>query len=196
MAAVPVVVFSDFTCPFSYVTEAALQRLEDEGRAAPVYAAFELFPAPSPLPAIGEDEAWPDALLALAAEAGVELRTDRVPARTRKAHEAAKLAEQKGVGREMRRSLYAAHFRDGRDIGRIDVLVELAAALGLDLSEAKAVLDVDAFTAAVERDEALARRAGVEATPALIVGAGPGATLLFGAHGADALRQALDEAGK
>jgi predicted DsbA family dithiol-disulfide isomerase len=196
MAAVPVVVFSDFTCPFSYVTEAALQRLEDEGRAAPVFAAFELFPAPAPLPLVDADEGWPDALLALAAEAGVELRTGRVPARTRKAHEAAKLAAQKGVGREMRRALYAAHFQGGRDVGRIDVLVELAAALGLDLSEAKAVLDVDAFTAAVERDEALARRAGVEATPALIVGAGPGAALLLGAHGIGALRQALDEAGK
>ena len=49
MAAVPVVVFSDFTCPFCHVTEAALRRLEDEGLAAPRYAAFELFPAPAPL---------------------------------------------------------------------------------------------------------------------------------------------------
>ena len=42
MAAVPVVVFSDFTCPFCHVTEAALRRLEDEGAAAPRYAAFDM----------------------------------------------------------------------------------------------------------------------------------------------------------
>jgi predicted DsbA family dithiol-disulfide isomerase len=69
-----------------------------------------------------------------------------------------------------------------------------AAGLGLDESEVKAVLDVDGFTAAVERDEALARRAGVEATPALIVGAGPGAETMLGAHGMDALREALERA--
>ncbi|HEU4452362.1 MAG TPA: DsbA family protein [Longimicrobium sp.] len=194
MAAVPVVVFSDFTCPFSYVTEAALWRLEDEGRAAPAYAAFELFPVPTPLPAETDGAEWPEALRDLAREAGVELRTPGPPARTRKAHEAARFAAERGVGREMRAAVYAACFRDGRDVGRIDVLVELAAGLGLDESEAKAVLDVDGFTAAVERDEALARRAGVEATPALVVGAGPGAQMLLGAHGIDALREALDRA--
>lgn len=196
MAAVPVVVFSDFTCPFSYVTEAALWRLQDEERAAPVYAAFELYPAPAPLPLAGEAGPWPEALTELAAAAGVELRPGGVPARTRKAHEAARLAEAKGVGREMRRAIYAAHFRDGRDIGRIDVLVELAAGVGLDLSETKAVLDIDTHAAAVERDEALARRAGITATPALFVGTGAGAHLLMGAHGADALREALERAGE
>jgi predicted DsbA family dithiol-disulfide isomerase len=194
MAAVPVVVFSDFTCPFSYVTEAALWRLEDEGLAAPAYVAFELHPVPAPLPAADDTAEWPDALHDLARDAGVELRTPAAPARTRKAHEAAKLAQERGVVRAMRAALYAACFRDGRDVGRIDVLVELAAGLGLDESETKAVLDVDGFTAAVERDEALARRAGVEATPALIVGTGPGAETMLGAHGMDALREALERA--
>ena len=192
MAAVPVVVFSDFTCPFSYVTEAALRRLEDEGVAAPAYAAFELYPAPAPLPP--PDGGWLDAVRPLADEAGVVLRAPPVSARTRKAHEAARLAESKGVGRAMREAIFAAYFQGGRDVGRIDVLVELAAVLGLDLSETKAALDVDVFTTQVERDEALARRAGITATPALIVGTGPGATLLLGAQTYGALREALERA--
>jgi predicted DsbA family dithiol-disulfide isomerase len=191
MAAVPVVVFSDFTCPFSYVTEAALWTLEDEGAAAPAYAAFELHPVPAPLPPPADAGHWPPALHGLARDAGVELRTAGVPARTRKAHEAARFAAERGVGREMRAAVYAACFRDGRDVGRIDVLVELAAGLGLDESETKAVLDVDGFTAAVERDLALARRASVQATPALIAGTGPGAETLLGAHGIGALREVL-----
>jgi len=195
MAAVPVVVFSDFTCPFSYVTEAALWRLEDEGLAAPAYVAFELHPVPAPLPAREDAAEWPEALHGLARDAGAEMRTPALPARTRKAHEAAKLAAERGAGREMRAAIFAACFRDGRDVGRIDVLVELAAGLGLDESETKAVLDVDGFTAAVERDRVLARRAGVEATPALIVGAGPGAEAMLGAQGIDALREALVRAG-
>ncbi|HEX8694727.1 MAG TPA: DsbA family protein [Longimicrobium sp.] len=192
MAAVPVVVFSDFTCPFSYVTEAVLRRLEGEGLAAPAYAAFELYPAPAPLPP--PDAAPVEAARPLAEAAGVELRPPAAGARTRKAHEAAKFAGQRGVEREMREALFAAYFRDGRDVGRIDVLVELGAALGLDLSELKAVLDVDGMTAEVERDEALARRAGVTATPVLLVGQPPKIEVLAGAQGYRALREALERA--
>ncbi|HEX8904054.1 MAG TPA: hypothetical protein VF771_04390, partial [Longimicrobiaceae bacterium] len=94
MAAVPVLAFSDFTSPFCHVTEAALRRLEDEGVAAPRYAAFELYPAPAPLPA-----APPAGELAaarpLAEELGMEIGAPPTPPRTRKAHEAARFAESK-----------------------------------------------------------------------------------------------------
>lgn len=193
MAAVPVLVFSDFTCPFSYVTEAALWRLEDVGAAAPAYAAFELYPAPAPL--AGVDGGWTVAAAPLAEAAGVELRIPPLAARTRKAHEAAKLAEQKGVGREMRRAIYSAYFGQGADVGRIDVLVALAVTLGMDEGETKAVLDVDTFAGAVQRDRALAARLGITGTPALVVGADARAELLLGAQDQAALRQALQRAG-
>jgi predicted DsbA family dithiol-disulfide isomerase len=191
MAAVQVLMFSDFTCPFCHVTEAALRRLEDEGLAAPRYAAFELYPAGTPLPA-----APPEGDLAaarpLAEELGVPLEMPPAVPRTRKAHEAAKLADSKGVGREMREAVFAAYFRDGRDVGRIDVLVELGAALGLDATETRVVLDVDSFSAPVEADEALARRLGIGAVPALIVGSGAGAELVTGAKPYGALRALLE----
>lgn len=193
MAAVPVLVFSDFTCPFSYVTEAALWRLEDEGAAAPAYSAFELYPAPAPLG--GVDGGWMDAAAPLARAAGVEMRLPPLAARTRKAHEAAKLAERKGMGREMRRAIYTAYFAEGADVGRIDVLVALAVKLGLDEGEARVMLDVDTFAEAVQRDRALAARIGITGTPALVVGADARAELLLGAQDEMALRRALERAG-
>lgn len=193
MAAVPVAVFADFTCPFSYVTEAALWRLEDEGRAAPRYHAFELFPAPAPLPAEGSG-ADLRAALPLAEAEGVELAAPPPPARTRKAHETARFAAEKGLERAVRRALYAAAFADGRDVGRIDVLRELAGHVGLDPYELHVALGIDAHTDAVLRDEAAARRLGVEGVPALVIGAGARARLLVGAHGYDALRRALEAA--
>ncbi|HYJ81166.1 MAG TPA: DsbA family protein [Longimicrobiaceae bacterium] len=193
MAAVPVVVWSDFTCPWSYVTEAALRRLEDEGRAAPRYAAFELYPAPAPLPP--PDAEWPDALRDLARAAGVELRPPVAAARTRKAHEAALFAAAKGAGRAMREAIFAAYFRDGLDVGRIDVLIELGAELGLDRSEMKAVLDIDALTGRVLGEAAAARRLGVDAVPSLVIGEGTAATLMVGAQSREALREALEQVG-
>lgn len=193
MAAVPVVVFSDFTCPFCHVTEAALRRLEDEGLAAPRYAAFELHPAPAPPGTPSEGDVR--AALPLARELGIALATPRLVPRTRKAHEAAKAAGRKGVGRAMREAIFTAYFGDGRDIGRIDVLVELGAALGLDATELKVVLDVDSYSGAVDADRALAARLGIAAVPVLVAGAGADAELASGAQPYAALREWLERKG-
>lgn len=190
MAAVQVEIFSDFTCPFSYVTEAALRRVAAETGAEVRYRAFELYPAPAPLPLDAGTE-WEEALRPLAEEAGVALRRPGYQSRTRKAHEAARFAEEQGVGAEMREALFAAYFADGRDIGRIDVLVEVGEGVGLDRTELKVVLDIDRLTEAVEADEALASRSGIRGIPVMVVGSGPGARALVGAQSYAALRDAV-----
>lgn len=189
MAAVPVVVFSDFACPFSYVTEAALRRMQAAGEAEATHLAWELYPAPAPLPPADAGD-WLDALRPLADEMGIELRVP-APVRTRKAHEAAAFAAAKGLGPAMREALFAAHFAEGRDIGRIDVLVELGTAIGLDASELKVVLDVDAFAARVAAEQDAARRAGVQGVPTLVIGTGDEARWLVGARPFAELRAAV-----
>jgi predicted DsbA family dithiol-disulfide isomerase len=191
MAAVPVVVFSDFACPFSYVTEAALRRMQAAGEVEPTYLAWELYPAPAALPS-SDDGEWLDALRPLADELGVALRVP-APLRTRKAHEAAAFAATKGVGAAMREALFAAHFAEGRDIGRIDVLVEIGTAVGLDASELKVVLDVDAFAARVAAEQDAALRAGVQGVPTLVIGTGDEARWLVGARPFAELRAAVLE---
>lgn len=194
MAAPPVVVFSDFTSPFCYVTEAALWRIAKETGVEPEFRARELHPPGTPLP-LERDAAAVEAAGPLAEAEGVTIRP-RIPVRTRKAHEAARFARSRSVETEMRlrREIYRAFHDGGRDVGRIDVLVELAAHLGLDPTETKVVLDVDTFAAAVEDDEAAARRMGVEGVPAVLVGTGARARSFVGAHPYAELRAAVDDA--
>jgi predicted DsbA family dithiol-disulfide isomerase len=191
MAAVPVVVFSDFACPFSYVTEAALRRMEAAGEVDSTYLAYELYPAPAPLPA--ETGEWMDALRPLADELGIALRVPPAPARTRKAHEAAAFAQARGAGPGMRDAIFAAYFAEGRDIARIDVLVELGAALGLDRTELKVVLDVDSMAPRIQAEQDAARGAGVEGTPTIVAGTGDEARWLVGARPYAELRAAVLE---
>jgi predicted DsbA family dithiol-disulfide isomerase len=191
MAAVPVVVFSDFACPFSYVTEAALRRMEAAGEVESTYLAYELYPAPAPLPA--ETGGWMDALRPLADELGIALRVPPAPARTRKAHEAAAFAQARGAGPAMRDSIFAAYFAEGRDIARIDVLVELGAPLGLDRTELKVVLDVDSMAPRIQAEQDAARGAGVEGTPTVVAGTGDEARWLVGARPYAELRAAVLE---
>jgi predicted DsbA family dithiol-disulfide isomerase len=189
MAAVPVVVFSDFACPFSYVTEAALRRMEAAGEVEATHLAYELHPAPSPLPA--DRGEWMDALAPLAAELDLVLRAPPAPARTAKAHEAAAFAQARGVGPAMRDAIFAAYFAEGRDIARIDVLVELGAALGLDASEVKVVLDVDSLAPRIRAEQDAARRAGVQGTPTIVAGTGDEARWMVGARPFAELRAAV-----
>jgi len=97
------------------------------------------------------------------------------------------------AGRAMREAIFRAYFGEGRDVGRIDVLVEIGAMLGMDPTELKVVLDVDTFGGAVDGDRALARRLGIEAVPALVAGAGAAARLIVGAQPYAALRALLVE---
>ena len=189
MAAVPVTVFSDFACPFSYVTEAALRRMEAAGEVASTYLAYELYPVPAPLPADGGG--WMDALRPLADEMGLVLRVPPAPVRTAKAHEAAAFARARGVGPALRDAIFAAYFADGRDIARIDVLVELGTALGLDAGELKVVLDVDSLAPRIQAEQDAARRAGVEGTPTVVAGTGDEARWMVGARPYAELRAAI-----
>lgn len=191
MAAVPVTVFSDFACPFSYVTEAALRGMEAAGEIECTHLAYELYPVPAPLPADGGG--WMDALRPLAEELGLPIRVPPAPARTAKAHEAAAFARARGVGPAMREAIFAAYFADGRDIARIDVLVELGAALGLDPSELKVVLDVDSLAPRIRAEQDAARGAGVEGTPTVVAGTGDAARWIVGARPYAELRAAILE---
>jgi predicted DsbA family dithiol-disulfide isomerase len=190
MPAVSVLLFADFACPYSYVTEAGLRRMVEAGEVRLTYAAYELYPAPAPLPRT-VDGGWMDAVRPLAQALELPLSVPPAHVRTRKAHELAAFAEATGVGDAVRDALYAAYFVRGLDLGRVDVLVEVAVAAGLDESEAKAVLDVDVFTAGIASQNAAARRAGVTGVPTLAIGEGAEGRVLVGARPYATLRDEI-----
>jgi predicted DsbA family dithiol-disulfide isomerase len=88
---------------------------------------------------------------------GVKLRRPPIVPWTRKAHELAFHARERGVFQEVHEALFRAFLQEGRDIGRVDVLADLGADAGLDRTETKAVLDVDRYA-----DRVLARRREAE----------------------------------
>lgn len=162
-----ITVFADYVCPFSYLTMAGLDTLEEPG--AVVQRAFELRPPSAPALGPFEDAEW-QIVAAVAQEHGIPIARPELRPRTRKAHEAVKLAAALGHGAAMHRAIFEAYFRAGRDIGRIDVLVEIGAAVGIERSALKVALDVDVHTAEVLADEVLAQRLEIEGTPAILAG--------------------------
>jgi predicted DsbA family dithiol-disulfide isomerase len=191
----PVTVFSDFTCPYSYIAESLLWRtsLADvELR----FRAFELFPSTSsldPPPQRFSLAEW-SRILELAAEVEIVMTEPTIRPRTRKAHEAARLARQAGLERELRREIFAAYWVESADIGRIDVLTSLGGRVGIEPDEAKIALDIDRFEEDITADRELAARLRIPGTPAIFLGTGRSAKVVVGAQPVGELRRILSSA--
>lgn len=77
-------------------------------------------------------------------------------------------ADQQGRMHDLKQALFAAHFTDGRDISDKDVLADIAAEVGLDRQEAKAVLEDQRFASAVRAEEQYWQQQGIQSVPAII----------------------------
>jgi len=62
-----------------------------------------------------------------------------------------------------------AYFEDGRDIAKLDVLLDIAAELGLDAEEAKRLLDAGEGQQEVEKDMESAQAIGITGVPFFII---------------------------
>ncbi|HEX9885059.1 MAG TPA: DsbA family protein [Longimicrobiales bacterium] len=162
--------FFDYVDPASYVVERWVREFEAEaGVALAIRHPFEVNPPPGPLLDPGSTtwrSRWAEGRARAAAE-GMEVVVPRLVPWTRKAHELAWHARDKGLFAKVHQSLFRAFHESGEDIGRVDVLVELARELSLDVSEARAVLDVDKHADAVAASTAQARAWGITTVPTL-----------------------------
>jgi predicted DsbA family dithiol-disulfide isomerase len=186
--------YLDFTCPYSRLTFAALRRVASEDGVEVRYRPFELYPEPAALREPEEPVGWREAAAERIAELGLSFGSPAARPRTRKAHEAALIADGEGLGPEMREAIFRAYWEEGADIGRLDVLVGLGEEVGIDPFKLKVALDIDREEEAVEAARREAGEAGITGTPVLLVH-GEGGTLAFaGAASAEEIRALLREA--
>lgn len=182
----------DFVDPGSYLVHELLHRWGGTHTARWVrMLPLELRPPPRPL-IRPESPDWQDLTAAMAELAAVHDILFAPPALvpwTRKAHELVLHGREKGVGDELVDRIFRARFQQGLDLGRVDVLVQVAERAGLDGPEAHTVLGVDRFGPAVEdlRREALAT--GLGGVPTLF----RGQWTLAGLRSAEELRAFLGE---
>jgi predicted DsbA family dithiol-disulfide isomerase len=101
---------------------------------------------------------------------GLRLTPPRLVPWTRKAHELHAHAARHGVSDEVRLAVFDAFFSEGKDIGRVDVLVDIGAGAGLERLETKAVLDVDRHETDVASLRREAQELGVDDVPCYLAG--------------------------
>jgi predicted DsbA family dithiol-disulfide isomerase len=148
-------------------------KLEYGDRVSVVWHAFELRPEPVPLPPPATPERrerWTASVLPMAAERGLEMRLPSVAPRTRLTHQAVELARDHQQDDALRHAIFAAFFRDSRDIGDAAVLADLGESVGIDRASMQRALDAGTYLSRVIEQEQTAYRLGVSGVPATLVG--------------------------
>jgi predicted DsbA family dithiol-disulfide isomerase len=129
----------------------------------------------------------------LARDEGFEMnlsKGERMP-NTLAAHRLIRWAQGQGKQDALLEPLMAAYFRDGRDVGDPQVLVEIAAEAGLDPVLTLQLLAGDADRDAVRREHQIAVEAGVSGVPCMIF---DGKFAVMGAESSVRLGRAIDHA--
>ena len=165
--------YFDFIDPLSYLVEHELGTLDGTIDARVTRVPFEVRPPPIPLTDVEDPALAPrwEVGRSVALGLGLSLSAPRLVPWSRKAHELHLHAASRGLGATVRAGVFEAYFVRGQDIGRVDVLVAIGRAAGLDVTETKAVLDVDRFEKEVVAARGAAASLGIGDAPVLLLGA-------------------------
>jgi predicted DsbA family dithiol-disulfide isomerase len=200
-------VFADIACPWCYVGERRMKRaLEARGLRATVrWRPYELqrgLPREGiPWSELVERKfgGWERARTMFqhvqdaGTEEGIRFDFERVASapNSRDAHRVMLLAQEKGRLWEAAEALFAAYFTEGRDVGSIDVLAEVAGSAGVDADEVREMLAGARFVAEVEASEEAAEAGGMNSVPYFVFN---GRFALSGAQPMEVFEMALDRA--
>jgi predicted DsbA family dithiol-disulfide isomerase len=106
----------------------------------------------------------------LADEVGLEMRLPTLISNTHLALEAAEFARENGGFDAFHRRLFEAYLQDGKNIGDVEVLVNLADELGLDGEALRQALAEHRYQARLQQVSQEAARLGIRSTPTFVVG--------------------------
>lgn len=133
-------VFVDYVCPYCLLVEPALQKVKAMRDLNIRIRPFEL--RPDPVPTLRpEDEylprVWTQSVYPMAKRVGIDITLPSISPqpRTEKAFTVLQLAEEAGVADEYSAAVFRAFFQENRNIGEDEVIIDVAASVGLPRDE-------------------------------------------------------------
>ncbi len=184
--AIKVDIWSDIACPWCYIGKRKFEAgvAEFGGDVDIEYHSFELAPDTpeevegSALQRFVERKGVPmeqaremiDRVIDVAAQVGLDYDYDSLkPTNTIRAHELLHYAKAHDRQLEMKERLLSAYFVEGRHVGRIEDLADLAADIGLDRDDVVRALTAREYLPAVDGDKAQALEFGIQGVPFFVI---------------------------
>lgn len=202
-------IYSDVICPWCFVGKRRLeQALEQIGLAQPAQVLWRPFELNPTMPKEGLDRrsyleakfggaealhAMEDRLAQAGEAEGIEFAFDRIlrTPNTFDAHRLIWFAGQQGCQDGVVEALFFSYFTEGRDIGNLDSLIEVATDSGLNREAVRAFLFRDRAVQDVRTEEAAGHRLGIRGVPYFLL---DGSLSISGAQPPDILVSALQQA--
>jgi predicted DsbA family dithiol-disulfide isomerase len=213
-SSIEVHVWSDVACPWCYIgkrnLEEGISEFAGTATSLPVevtYHSFELAPD-TPVEYEGSEieflmnhrgisavqaRAMIDRVVGIALAAGLRYDYDALQhTNTIKAHQLLHYAKARGRQLEMKERLLSAYFTEGRHVGRVEDLADLAGELSFDREDVLRSLSTDEYLDAVRADMDRARAYGIRGVPFFVVDDRYG---ISGAHPPEVFTEVLTRAG-
>ena len=172
-------VFTDYVCPWCYLGDNRVKQLK---RDYDIKIEFVHFPLHPETPSEGKSladlfgrgpeelKARHDQMQGLMDAEGLPYNQRSHTYNSRLAQEIGKWAETQPGGEAIHDKFFEAYFVDRRNVGDVEVIVDIAKSAGLDEAEARAVLAERRFKDAVDADWAKSRAYGVTGVPTFVTG--------------------------
>jgi predicted DsbA family dithiol-disulfide isomerase len=190
-ASIKVDVWSDIACPWCYIgkrkLEAGIEAFSTQPGTPAVeieYHSFELSPD-TPVDFDGDEVEFLSQhkgipadqarqmlarVVGIAEDVGLHYDYDALQhANTVKAHELIHYAKARGVQLQAKERLLKAYFEEGRNVGRVEELADLAAEIGLDRDDALRSLVSGEYLQAVRADQRQAQEYGIHGVPFFVI---------------------------
>jgi len=171
-------VFTDYVCPWCFLSTRRIEKLKQNYSIEVQLAFFPLHPD-TPPEGLALEKLFAGRNLDIAAmHARMKALMDAegLPYGVRTHTYNSRLAQELGKwgdtlgSHAIHDALYRAYFADGRDISKVDVLMEIARSVGLPEDGARDVLEKRTFKNAVDADWARARSYGITGVPTFVSG--------------------------
>jgi predicted DsbA family dithiol-disulfide isomerase len=202
-------IWSDVMCPFCYIgkrhLESALAALPFKNEINIDWKSYQLNPeyknvdgeslydylSRSKGISVAQAKQMTTQVSSMADNVGLKIDFENnIPANSFNAHRLIHFAASKGKQDLAEESLFKAHFTDNKDIDNLDVLLDVAAELGLQKSEAKVALESNAFEEEVRYDIYESQQLGVRGVPFFVMDR---KYALSGAQPVEAFKQAITQ---
>lgn len=193
-------VFTDYVCPWCYLGDNRVKKLKENYKIDVKLIHFPLHPE---TPQEGRTLAemfgtGPEAIAeknrnmkGLMDDEGLPFNDRTHTYNSRLAQEIGSWAETQPGGNAIHDKFFDAYFVEGRNIGDIEVIIDVVKSVGLDETEARAILEERRYKEAVDADWDKSRAYGVTGVPTFVCNRQG----LVGAQPYETLVQLMDEVG-
>ncbi len=169
-----VTIYYDYICPFCYLGSKRIIELSKEFDLDIKWKGLEIHPE---FPSKGKkrsktlkSKSYADTIYAMADEDGIEIKLPGFATNSRLALEASEFAKTRDKFLDFHLALYKGYFVEGRNIGDVEIILDIGEKVGLNSIELKEILDNRKMFDKIENNKKDAEKNLILGVPTFVFG--------------------------